>query len=71
MPFGVWDATATSTAMLLASGNSANKLLAISRDKNIYEYDESANSWSGVIDTVPAGLISGSGVAQTGADCFS
>lgn len=67
--FGVWDATVNTTSMLLPSGNSANKLLQISRDSNIYEYDDAANSWSGSIGTVPTGLISGGGAANSGANC--
>lgn len=61
-----WDAGASGdVSMLLRSGNSANRLVCVSKNGNIREYDEVADSWSGVIGTVPTGLSS-PGVNQGG-----
>lgn len=57
---GVWDAgSGGSTSALFGSGNPANRLFCIAKDRSIREYDEVGNSWSGVIDTAPAGLSPG------------
>jgi len=57
---GVWDAgSGGSTSALFGSGNPSNRLLSIAKDRTIREYDEVGNSWSGTIDTAPAGLSPG------------
>jgi hypothetical protein len=45
--------------MILGSGNPANRLVAIAKNGNIREYNEVANSWSGVISTLPSAVING------------
>lgn len=56
---GVWD-NGNNVATIVGSGNSANNMVAIQRDGDIYSYASSGNTWSGPIGTLPAALISAS-----------
>lgn len=56
---GVWDAGSASSVSMLLGGGPSSGIMAITKGGNIYRYTEGTDSWSGVIDTLPAGLPPG------------
>jgi len=54
-----WDANSSSNTAMLLGGSASAKMVAISKGRQIREFDDVTNTWSGVVATAPAALDSG------------
>lgn len=57
-PMNTWDTSSNGdTSLLIGSGDPKSNLVAIAKNGNIREYNDSTNSWSGIITKAPNDLV--------------